>query len=501
MNRQSRMARSLKGLSRHRTPTDFPDSLWRFLMRYLTRFHHSRSWILVSLFVLGGVPFDSKQCRSDDSPNLEVHEWSVWLAEPQGKQINGAADYPTAMPGIVETERARRREADKPKPSPVSLMTIYGTPPDVADIDLRITAGRPISQWPRSEGKSNRLRWLDLTLSTELANREMLAYIPETHWFHQARELGGLYVQLKKGVRAERFLAYDLELQTSPNIRLDGGPDQYKFANLGKHPIHDIVLIVPGTDGIRVGWLDTIAGTPGGGGLGASAANPAENPAVQIQAGGQIIRGVNVGAVQAIAAIPGGAPVNIPANGNSQPNATAAVAQPANKESIADITLAGPFALESDDFQQKTKGEMRHRLTAAGLKDGEIDLILSLYAESFFSSDEIHLVYRLSSEAIDELTPLTVEPESTKVKRVALLLARKVDPRLREDVQKLVKELADANYATREQAEKRLKELGSLAIPDLKEALKIKDLEVVMRAERILLGQKEQLGPEQPATP
>ena len=70
-------------------------------------------------------------------------------------------------------------------------------------------------------------------------------------------------------------------------------------------------------------------------------------------------------------------------------------------------------------------------------------------------------------------------------------------PQNRNDVQGLVAELGDASYSKREQAEKRLKDLGRLAIPSLKEALKNKDLEVVMRAERLLLGQKEQLGADQ----
>src|SRR5713226_1746678 len=199
--------------------------------------------------------YPSGRARAEDAPPLELHEWSIWLAEPQGKEINTLANYASAMPGVVETERKRRREADKPAPSPVGVMTLYGEPPEVVDIDLRIAAGRPIAQWPRSEGKASRLRWLDLKLSKELTNREALAYIPEGHWFHQARELGGLYLQLKKGGRIERFLTYDIEFQTTLPVRLDGSPDQYKIANTGKYKLHDILLIVPVEAGRRVGWL------------------------------------------------------------------------------------------------------------------------------------------------------------------------------------------------------------------------------------------------------
>lgn len=442
----------------------------------------------------------------DDGPPLELHEWSVWLGEPQSKSLNASADYPTTMPGLVDSERSRRRETDKkPKPSPIGMITLYGTPPEVCDVDLKITAGRPISQWPRSEGKAARLRWLDLTLSKELSNPELIAYIPETHWFHKARELGGLYIQLKKGGRAERFFAYDLELQTNLNIRLDGGPEQYKFANLGKHKLHDVLLIIPDKDGARVGWLDTIAGTPGGaaaGGAnpGATPNNPGQPAAGAAVAGGIVLN--NPGGAVIVAGAPANAVVaNAPANAanpgaNAQPASAAAAGQPDKKESIADIPLSGPLAADSEEFKAKTDGELRKRLAAAGLNAGEIDLMLSLYAPHFFATDEIQLVYRVSPEGIDEITPLTVEPDTTKIKRVSMVIARKVDPRLREDVQKLIVELGDVSYSKREAAEKRLKELGTLATAGLKEAMKNKDLEVVMRAERLLLRQKEQLGAE-----
>jgi hypothetical protein len=448
--------------------------------------------LLALLAALGSAP-----ARADDAPNLEIHEWSVWLAEPQAMQFNGLTEYRSAMPGLVDTERSRRPDIDKPGPSPLSLMTVYGEPPEVADIDLRIASGRPLAQWPRSEGKANRLRWLDLKLSKELTNRESLAYIPKSHWFHEARELGGLYLQLKKGGRTERFLTYDLELQTTLTARVDGGPEQYKIANLGKNALHDVLLVVPGTDGRRIGWLDkvdpavgaanTAPGAPGSTPQPPNQPNPPPGARRVAVAGGAVV----VAAPRAVDSPVQLPPGVIPAGG--QPNAGG---QPALKETIADISLSGALASDNEEFQQQTVGEMRRRLAAGGLKENEINLLLSLYAKHFFESDEIQLVFRLSQEAIDELTPLTVEPENAKVKRVALVVARNVDPRLREDVQKLVAELGDSSYAKREKAEKRLKDLGRLAIPSLKEALKNKDTEVVMRAERLLLGQKEQLGPE-----
>ena len=451
---------------------------------------------LIALLIV--VALIASSAHAEDPPPLELHEWSVWLAEPQGKEINSLTNYISAMPGVVETERSRRKDAEKPGPSPVSVMTLYGEPPEVVDIDLKIASGRPIAQWPRSEGKANRLRWLDLKVAKELTNREALAYIPEGHWFHRARELGGLYLQLKKGGRIERFLTYDLEFQTSLDVRLDGGPDEYKVANLGKHALNDVLLIVPGPGGRRLGWLDSIG--PAAGAPGTSPGNPAGTPPVAAQparSGGAVIVRAPQGVV-AVAAPPGAvaAPVQLPPGANPPAGQPGAAGQPAAKETIADIPLSTLLATDSDEFKEKTSGELRRRLAASGLKEAEIDLLHSLYAKHLFESDAIQLVFRLPQSAIDEMTPLTVEPENTKTKRVALVIARNVDPRLREDVQKLVAELGDASYAKRENAEKRLKALGRLAIPNLKEALKNKDTEVVMRAERLLLGQKEPLGAE-----
>ena len=421
------------------------------------------------VFVLGLLGTNEHQLNgADDVPTLEVHEWSVWVGEPQGKVINSVADYLTAMPGVVETDRSRRaRETTaKPAPSPLSIMTLYGEPPEVVDIDLKIAAGRPVAQWPKSEGKSNRLRWLDLKVSKQLTNQEAIAAVPDKHWFHQAREFGGLYLQFKKGGRIERFLTYDLELQTTLPVRVDGGPDQYKIANVGKYKLHDILLIVPDEQGRRIGWLDVANPAEG---AGDAAANKAGNPPGQ-------------GAAAAGPNQPAGQP--------------AAANQAAVKETLTDILLSTSLKTDSEEFQEKTSGELRRRLTAAGMNEAEVNLLHSLYAKHLFEADGIQLVFRFSKEALDEITPLSVEPETAKVKRLALVIARKVDPRMREDVQKLITDLGDANYGLREKAEKRLKELGRLAIPKLKEALKNKDLEVVMRAERLLLGHKEPLGAE-----
>lgn len=395
----------------------------------------------------------SSAARAEDPPKFEVHEWSVWVGDAQGNTINPVADFTSAMPGIVETDRSRRKDAAKPGPTPMSLLTLYGEPPEVVDLDLRVSTGRPVAQWPKSESKSNRLRWLDLTVSKAPSKPEALVIVPEGHWFHKARELGGLYLQMKKSTRSERFLTYDLEFQASLTLRVDGGPDQFKIANLGKHPLKDVLLIVPSSDGRRVGWIESIAGVPNA---------PAGNPPPQ----------------------------------QPQPATKDGQAAPQSPETLVDCPLSGVLKSESDEYREKTSGEWRKRLTAAGISAAEIDLLLSLHAGQMFESDAPQIVFRLSPEALEEMAPLSVEPETAKIKRVALVVVRNIDPKLRETIDKLIAELGDNVFSTRERAESRLRELGRLAIPKLKEALKNTDPEIVTRAERLLLAQKEQLPPE-----
>ncbi len=62
-----------------------------------------------------------------------------------------------------------------------------------------------------------------------------------------------------------------------------------------------------------------------------------------------------------------------------------------------------------------------------------------------------------------------------------------VDPRLQDRARGLVVQLGDKSPRSRESAETRLFEMGPAAIPVLEDALSSKDVEIVYRAERLLL--------------
>lgn len=192
-------------------------------------------------------------------------------------------------------------------------------------------------------------------------------------------------------------------------------------------------------------------------------------------------------------AVPPGA---VPPGGKpgGKPGAKPAAKPAPVKETEAEITLSPPLSSGSDELQAATVGELRRRVSAAGLNDAELELLLSLYQPYLFESDDMVLLFRWPQAAIDEALPLSIEPDTAKVRRVAIVIARKVDPALRADIGRLITELGSATYEQREAAEKQLTTLGRLAIPLLTAAVENTDPEIASRAERILLVLQPQAG-------
>jgi hypothetical protein len=437
--------------------------------------------------------------RADEPSRLEVREWSLWVTEPHRNQFNTADVYLNGMPGIVDSSRSSRPGAKRVAVTPLSMITFSGKIPETTDVTLKITAGRFISHWPAAEVKNNRLRWLDLKLSDKPAS-EAFAVIPEGHWFNQARKLESLF--LKRGERPERFLCYDTELPGEMTARVEGGPEKYKIVNKGTFPIYDVLLIAPTSEGRRFGWLKEVAAAvqppaqpkkekqPEKKPDADEKDKPADAPEATAPAAAP------VAAAPVAPAAPAAAPAATEASGaKAAPDgATKPAAQPAAtavKETTVEIELTPP--LDDKQLADQAGGSLRSALTAAGLTEGEINLLLEIYNNALFGCDEMVLVYRMPQAKLDELLPLEVDPETAKITRVGLVLCQKVDPKINDQIKELAAQLSDASYAQREKAEERLKELGRIAIPRLKELLKGEDAEAAMRAERLLLQLNEPL--------
>jgi hypothetical protein len=365
-----------------------------------------------------------------DDPKFRLHELSVWVVDATQEQANQQPFCPSAMPPVVSSDRGRSKDASGI--APFSLLTFHGEPVTDLEVDLRVQSGRFLSHWPKSDAKGSRLRWIELGLTPQLDDPTRLATVDAGHWFQQARNFDSLFVT--SGARAERFMVYDCEFKLAPPIKLAGGPDRYEVTNLGTSPLVDLVISVPTANGRRIGRLDALA------------AKPKET--------------------------------------KEEKDAKPAAA--------AELMMSPPVAEGSAELA-KEKAAFGESLRRTGLTDKEIELLVSAASPTLFESKEMAVVFRLPPDAIEERLPLVTYPAPIKTVRVALVFVKNIDPNIEKEVQTLVAQLGAAKYAEREAAEKRLAELRRLAIPALRTALKSKDLEVVFRAERILMAQDEKI--------
>ena len=161
-----------------------------------------------------------------------------------------------------------------------------------------------------------------------------------------------------------------------------------------------------------------------------------------------------------------------------------------------EVTLGEPIANGSDDAAKATTGALAERLARAGLKPQEVELFVSQTKPLVFEGEAVVVACRLDASGIDEKLPLSIFPAPARTVRVALVVMRNADPQLGGEVDRLVSELGDARFATRETAQARLMELGALAFANLNRALNNTDPEVVIRAERILLSQNQTPNPQ-----
>ncbi|WZO96221.1 hypothetical protein EP7_003209 [Isosphaeraceae bacterium EP7] len=157
------------------------------------------------------------------------------------------------------------------------------------------------------------------------------------------------------------------------------------------------------------------------------------------------------------------------------------------------LTMGQPLMPSSPSYREVTHDSLARRLKKQGLRDESARLLLERYGKNLFEPGELIVLAHLSRDAIDEAVLLDVFPPPKTFVRTALVVTHGIDPRLQDKARTLVQQLGDATPKTRESAETRLQELGAAAIPVLEDALKDKDIEVVFRAERLLLRLNRQV--------
>jgi hypothetical protein len=157
------------------------------------------------------------------------------------------------------------------------------------------------------------------------------------------------------------------------------------------------------------------------------------------------------------------------------------------------LTLSQPLKANNPSYRELTRDSYARRLARQGLREEAINTLLEEYSQSLFAPEGLIVLAHLTRDALDEVVLLDVFPEPKKFVRVALVVVHGIDPRLQDQARELVKRLGDDVPKNREQAESKLYELGPVAVPALEDALREKDVEIVFRAERLLLRMNRQV--------
>ena len=433
--------------------------------------------------------------QAADPIPLEIHEWSLWIVDPTHSQTNAKDQYPNTLPVFIESNRSRLSGRAENRPSPLSILTFYGEPATGVEVELELAANsRFCSHWPPAETKTKRARWLDLAFTAAVDPAARITAAEDDSWVNRARQLpDALFV--RRETRSERFLCYDVETGWAPQVKLTGGPDSYQVENLDKNVVDDLFICAPAGDKYRIGRLKQLAGKIG---VPEKDKKPAEKPAAEDAAAATPASGTVFGLQLQVA---GGAQLVLAAGAEAQPAAVPAETKAAEEKKAEDkpapvtveVTLSEPLSPDSEQYLAETQTALKTVLVDAGLRPAEADLFLSMYADQIFKAKEMVVLFRLPGVAIEEQFPLVSYPDAKRIIRVPLVLMRNVDPKMQGGLKDLVARLGDASFQERDNAEKKLRDSGRLAVPLLKEALSNEDPEIVVRVERLLLGQNESI--------
>ncbi len=151
------------------------------------------------------------------------------------------------------------------------------------------------------------------------------------------------------------------------------------------------------------------------------------------------------------------------------------------------LTLSQPLKPSDPSYRELTRDSYARRLSRQGLREEVVNTLLEHYEKALFAPEEMIVLAHFSQDALEEAVLLDVFPTPRKVVRSALVVIHGIDPRLQDRARALVAKLGDDLPKNREEAEAKLFELGPVAAPVLEDALHDKDLEIVFRAERLLL--------------
>lgn len=429
-------------------------------------------------------------CAGQDATGLTVREIVVFRASAYQNTLNSRELFQSTLPGFMLSQRPSASRREKPVPTPVGLMTFSGSAGQKVDVLLEFQGGRFLAHWPPASKRSTRLMWRSVNLGPDQVR---LVNLPKGHWLEPLREADRLYLQHEE--RSERFLLYDAEVSHSPSLKVSWTDGKYRVSNGGTHAVHDLMICKPVEHQWRVAGIARIDGT----GKPAETSNSPEeadpeavfdSPAQPAEAARDADRPSDPSpAATSEAPQPAAVPANDTGSAAEVVVKAPSTAQSEATEETAATEPAGtevPFLSESPESAARILERWSLQLTAVGLEQSEIEHALRILEHQALDSRRTLVVFRLDPETLDAILPLEVTPLPHRTLRVGLVILQDADPETEAEIDALVAQLGDRDWARRESASARLRALAAAAKPKLEEALNNQDAEIAFRAEQLL---------------
>jgi hypothetical protein len=143
--------------------------------------------------------------------------------------------------------------------------------------------------------------------------------------------------------------------------------------------------------------------------------------------------------------------------------------------------------VDAKEWPAAAAASLTTKLKDAGLFEDEAKALADIWKKDIFAADGLTMFYRLPQEEYERLLPMKLNPRPEKLVRVGLILQSHCEPDVSDRVARLVKDLDDDDFETRERAQKALTDIGRAAFPSLKQLRdKAKSREVQRRLDELL---------------
>lgn len=464
---------------------------------------------------------------TSQSSEIEVREWVIFIADAGQPNASGRTLFNATLPPFMTSRRENAAAGEDNRPTPMGVIRFTGEVERDAPVDVLLTLpnGSDVqATWPKAQVRPGRILWNNVYTDENAKTAELDA----KHWMAALRK--GDASLIRSGGQAERFLMYDVAMPYKTPLQLKADQNgTVRATNTGGSPLLDLTFYKKQNNAWTRATIASLAGRPGatlpsGDKKAGPATKPDPNAAFDVTpttgpmaaptTGPSVMGAVaTVKTVAGTVTVPGTIALPMP-NGDTvivdggqakvvsggppasgPASRAAAVTRPSGVPATAPAPAGTVVAFDPVGGDNAALvSPWQAALASAGVTSGDVDTVVAILKIHGLSERWMTAIYRLDPAEMDRLLPIEIVPAPRKVTRVGLVIVRGLDPSINDEIDRLIKQCGDADYAKRKAATAELISLGQPAKAKVEKAVNDKDYEISQRAELILAAIEKKKG-------